>query len=583
MALPTIIQFDERECGPAALAMVLAYYERPVALETLCAACEVAEEGSRASRLLQVARAYGLEAKGVRLTAATFGTTPTPFIAHWQDDHFLVVEQITPDEIALNDPAFGRYQVSPAEFAQRFSGVALLFQPAAASDGTSQDPVGLQRPMGSEDPLVRELQTGIRGAVGWLPYQLERYAQDFSHLHRRTPRAVVKAVCEEDVIHTLQVARRLGVPVVTRGLGHARHGQSLTEGGILLINCLDSPLPQWRMVDEVHLEVTARSRWSAVEQALNEIGRAIPTMPAYGRLSVGGTLSVGGYGERSVQYGSQLHHVRRVRLILPEGTPVWCSAEENEELFGYSLGGLGQVGVIERVVMETIPQAAVGEPHYYHYESPAAFLENVAQLMSEPAGATLHYTGYLLKDKGLFSEVRYPLEAAQTPPAGATSISGRPAFRGQDVEDNGYRLAADFLLDFEGLVAYLDFLQEMWRTSSLGRYTDWALILAVKAPESGRYFPLEAVPASRPGMAFLVGCYPVVPLDDAEGLAEVQEIFGRALEYAMALGGRPYLYGSHGLDEAAWLALYGEAYERLQELRREVDPQGLLNGHILPR
>lgn len=576
MPLPTIIQFDERECGPAALGMILAYYGRPVPLAVLCAACDVAEQGSSAGRLLQVAREYGLAAKAIRLTAATIYATPTPFIAHWQGDHFLVVEKLTPEEIVVNDPAYGRYPVSIAEFAQSFSGVALLFQPAA---GETAMPVVAAA--GADDPLVRELQAGVRGAVGWLPYQTGRYDQDFSHFYRRTPRVVVKAVCEADVIHTLRVGRQMGVPVVTRGAGHARHGQSLTQDGILLVNFLDSLQGQCRLVDETHVEVTARTRWSAVETFLNQHGRAMPTMPAYGRLSVGGTLSVGGYGERSIQYGSQLHHVRRLRLILPDGTAVWCSPEENEVLFRYSLGGLGQVGVIETVVIETIPQPAMTEPAYYRHESPAVFLENLARLMAEPAGITAEFTGYLLKEQGLFSEVRYGQGATPIAPAGATSVSGRPAFRGQDVEDNGYRVAADFLFDLDGLAAYLEFLQEVWRTTSLGRYTDWALILAVRAPESGHYFPLEAVPAGRPAMAFLVGCYPVIPLDDPAGLAEVQEIFARALQYAMALGGRPYLYGSHQLDEATWLALYGEDYQQLQTLRRQLDPQQLFNAHIL--
>jgi FAD/FMN-containing dehydrogenase len=558
--------------------MILAHYGRPIPLEELCAACDVAEQGSRAGRLLQVARHYGLEAKAIRQTAATINATPTPFIAHWQDDHFLVVETVTPDQITLNDPAIGRYHVSPAEFARHFSGVALLFQPPLEfPEFPRLPPTSLTQ----EDALIRTLQAGIQGAVGWQPYQTGRYAQDFSHLHQRTPRAVVKAVCEEDIIHTLRVAQPASVPVVTRGAGHARRGQSLTENGILLVNFLDSPMPQCRLVDDVHLEVTARTRWSAVETFLSQHGRAIPTMPAYGRLSVGGTLSVGGYGERSVHYGSQIHHVRRLRLILPDGTPVWCSPAENEELFRYSLAGLGQVGVIEKVVMETIPQPAVAEPVYYQHNSPAAFLDNLAQLAAEPAASTPHFAGYLLKDQGLFSERRYPLGATPPPPAGAKPVGGRPAFRGQDVEDTGYRLAADFLFDLDGLAAYLNFLQNIWRATSFGRYTDWALILAVRAPQSGRYFPLEAVPAGRPPLAFLVGCYPVIPLDDRDGLAVVQAIFGRALRYAIELGGRPYLYGSHELDEGMWLSLYGEAYRRLQTLRRQLDPPQLFNAHIL--
>jgi FAD/FMN-containing dehydrogenase len=38
------------------------------------------------------------------------------------------------------------------------------------------------------------------------------------------------------------------------------------------------------------------------------------------------------------------------------------------------------------------------------------------------------------------------------------------------------------------------------------------------------------------------------------------------------------LYGYHELDKAAKRSLYGADYDRLLELRRELDPAGLFNA-----
>ncbi len=118
------------------------------------------------------------------------------------------------------------------------------------------------------------------------------------------PDVVVRASSEDDVVSAIEVANRLGVPVVPRGGGSGSQGGAVpTEGGIVLdLTGLDRIVD----VDETSLTVTAEAGVNGLrlEQELNARGLMLPHYPASVDLAtVGGYVAARGSGVLSTRYG----------------------------------------------------------------------------------------------------------------------------------------------------------------------------------------------------------------------------------------------------------------------------------------
>jgi ABC-type bacteriocin/lantibiotic exporter with double-glycine peptidase domain len=127
--VPLVLQASNAECGMACLAMVLGYYGYRASVRELRDVCEPGRDGISAGALVRAARRLGMEAAGYRFTPQALQTLTYPAIAHWEGNHFVVVEKVTSRHIDIVDPAMGRRRLTRAEFEAQVGRVLIGLKP----------------------------------------------------------------------------------------------------------------------------------------------------------------------------------------------------------------------------------------------------------------------------------------------------------------------------------------------------------------------------------------------------------------------------------------------------------------------
>lgn len=141
MSFPFHHQLDAMDCGAASLRMVAEHHGRRNSLQELRQRTYLDREGVSARGIVMAAEGIGLRALPVKIPFQ--GTdnqdvglldAPLPCIAHWRQNHFVVVFKITRNRIWVADPARGKVKFSYAEFQRNWcsdgpKGVAILLEP----------------------------------------------------------------------------------------------------------------------------------------------------------------------------------------------------------------------------------------------------------------------------------------------------------------------------------------------------------------------------------------------------------------------------------------------------------------------
>lgn len=139
---PHYQQLDAMDCGATCLRMIAKYYGKSYSSQTLRQRSYITREGVSLLGISDAAESIGMRTMGVKTTLENLEKEKvTPFIAHWNQNHFVVVYKIDKTNVYVADPGASKITYSKQEFINHWAstekegnkqGIALLLEPTPA-------------------------------------------------------------------------------------------------------------------------------------------------------------------------------------------------------------------------------------------------------------------------------------------------------------------------------------------------------------------------------------------------------------------------------------------------------------------
>lgn len=128
------------DCGPTCLRMIAKHYGKSYSLQNLRNKSGISREGVSMLGIGRAAEALGFHTVAVKTSIDKLEEEGSfPFIAHWQQNHFVVVRKIKGDKVYIADPGKSLIDFSKKEFNSNWAstangaqqeGIALLLEPS---------------------------------------------------------------------------------------------------------------------------------------------------------------------------------------------------------------------------------------------------------------------------------------------------------------------------------------------------------------------------------------------------------------------------------------------------------------------
>jgi FAD/FMN-containing dehydrogenase len=169
---------------------------------------------------------------------------------------------------------------------------------------------------------LKELANGLLGTVTDDPATLERFATDAS-IFEVPPAAVAYPANTTDVRHLVEFARNrtaTGKPLslTARGLGSSRTGAALGEGVEVVFPAYMDKLLR---LESTAVAVQPGLSSHTLQQILLSHGRWLPPLHGIGHhTTLGGAVSIGSAGPKSIKYGPLRHYVKSLKVVLADGS-----------------------------------------------------------------------------------------------------------------------------------------------------------------------------------------------------------------------------------------------------------------------
>lgn len=410
------------------------------------------------------------------------------------------------------------------------------------------------------------------------------------------PAVIAKPASVDEIRAELKAARDVGRNLRVAGSGHSFTPLCATDGTLL-------SLENYSGVTDVNAEtrrvrVRAGTSLKILGASLAEHGLAMENLGDIDVQAVAGALATGTHGT-GVEFGSLATQITGLRLLLADGSELWCSSATEPEIFHAARVHLGALGVVTEIELACVPA------YRLEYQSLRGRLTSVLENLDELKRDNRNFECYWFPYS---DSVQLKLLNTTDAPASGNQVWRRAmdmlvengAFWAMSALTRAVPRMAPAICRLEGysIPAHkgVQASHEIYATSRLVRFneTEYSIpaehfvdaITAIRdTMERERFatnFPLE--------LRFVAA--DDIPLSPAHGRASAyiaahmykgmphEKYFDALTEIFDHYGGRPHWGKMHNKGAEDFAKLYPQWDEFLQ-IRQTLDPGGLfLNPHL---
>ncbi len=432
----------------------------------------------------------------------------------------------------------------------------------------------------------------------WLPQMWQDKKQPLA-----APDYIVHPGAPEEISELMEIANKYRIPVVPWGGGSGTQGGALPiYGGIVMdLKRLDQIIE----IDDQSLVVTAQAgiNGAQLEWALNDRGLTLPHYPASANCAtLGGYLAPRGSGTISTKYGKAEDLVLSMQVVLPDGriirTPSVPSHASGPDFMRLFLGSEGTMGVITEATMQVdyLPESRllrallfdhIGDAieagrqlmtrrldpmviRLYDPNSTASRLKSILGLELEGAYMVVGFDGD--KDIAALQEDK-AMQICRS--LGAKDLGREPGERWWNHRYDFYyppkNLKLPWMYGTTETVSTFDKIEGIWQAQMRAveeGFRDWDVKYIA---HFSHWFHWGSAMYSR----FII---PEPPDDPEEAIRLHNRIWNVAVSASLENGGMINEHHGVGLKLARYMRRqYGESWSLLAQLKRSIDPNGIMN------
>ena len=413
------------------------------------------------------------------------------------------------------------------------------------------------------------------------------------------PDVVVSVRSPQEVAAVLRFASARSVPVVPRGAGTGLSGGSVpAKGGIALV------LASMRRIKEIDagsmLAVCEPGVITGeLQKAVEAVGMFYPPDPAsLNYCTIGGNLAENAGGPRGVKYGVTKDYVLGLEVVLASGDIVRLGGKQIKNVTGYNLvqffvGSEGTLGVITEGILRLLPRPAAKKTMLAIFDR----LDDAAEAVAAVMGGGVIPATLEIMDRTCIHCVEDYLRLGLPRDAEAIlliEVDGMP----EAVEAEAAlisRICRDRQVRSFQMAQDQREADALWKarraiSPAISQARPSKIGEDISVPRSAipemvreiqRISREYALPIAIFGHAGDGNLHPNILTDrrDPQEMERVEHAIAAIFEASVRLGGT--LSGEHGVGLSKKpflrLALSPETVKLMQDLKRAVDPQGILN------